>query len=108
VAGLSVLLTGLAFGYQSTLNFGALTTDRAYEERVSFGGPVGSGNPSGPFSQVRSEVLVPVDYGRLIAVTPLAGTGSAVFWYESQDGAVRNVMMNAANPVVIYRKGSLN
>ena len=106
VVGVFLLLTGLASAYQFTLVFGALTTDGSYEERVSFGSPVGSGGPSGTFSQHRSELLVPVDYGRLIAITQSAGA-AAVFWYESQDGTVRNVALNAAAPVLINRKGNL-
>jgi len=61
VVGLSVLLTGSTSGYQ--FNFGRLVTDASYEERPAFG------NPPGSFSLRRSEILVPVDYGRLIAKT---------------------------------------
>jgi hypothetical protein len=31
-----------------------------------------------------------------------------VFWYESQDGTVRNVALNAVGPVVIKRRGNLD
>jgi hypothetical protein len=98
VGALSVLLTGLAFAYQ--FNFGALVTDASWNERVAFG------NPPGGFSFSRTQILVPVDYGRLVAITQSAG--AAVFWYESQDGTVRNVAINATGPVVINRKGNLN
>jgi hypothetical protein len=61
VVGLSVLLTGSTFGYQ--FNFGGLVTDAPYEERPAFG------NRPGSFSLRRTEILVPVDYGRLIPKT---------------------------------------
>jgi hypothetical protein len=98
VAALSALLTGFAFAYQ--FNFGALADYASYEERVAFG------NPPGGFTLRRTQILIPVDYGRLVAITPSAGT--AVFWFESEDGTVRNVAVNAAGPVVINRKGNLN
>src|SRR5262245_42008046 len=105
VVGLSVLLTGLA-AFGQTLNFGALTTGSSYVDRVVFEGPLGTGNPSGTFSQTRTEILVAVDYGRLIAITQSGE--AAVFWYESQSGTVRNVVVNAFAPVIVNRKGNMN
>ena len=105
--GLSILLTGLAFAYQLTINYGALHTGATYEERIVFESPTGSGSPSGRFSQHRTEILIPVEYGRLLAITQSAA-GPTILWYESQDGIVRNVALLATGPVVINRKGSLN
>jgi len=106
VAALFVLLTGLALAYQFTLSFGAITSDRSYEERLVFASPSGSEKPSGTFIQRRTEIVVPVDYGRLIAITQ--GSAAAVFWYESHDGIVRNVAVAAGTPVIINRSGNLS
>jgi len=94
---LSALLTGLAFAYQ--FNFGALLTDTSIEEKIAFGS-------EGRFSLRRNSIQIPRDYGRLITIIP-SGAGT-VFWFESEDGTFRNVVVNAATPVVIERKGSVN
>ena len=91
------LITGLAYAYQ--FNAGALTTDTQAEDRLSFGG-------SAQFTLPRAQVQIPRGYGRLVAITPAGKT--AVLWFESETGVVRNVAVNAATPLLIDRKGALN
>jgi hypothetical protein len=97
-AATALSLTGLAFAYQ--FNVGALLTDAKYEEKVAFG------SPPGGFVFRRTQILIPQDYGRLVAIVP--SSGGSVFWFEDQDGIVRNVAVNASGPVIVERKGNLN
>lgn len=91
------LLTGLAYAYQ--FNAGALTTDTQAEDRLSFGG-------AAQFTLNRDQIQIPRGYGRLVAITPSGKT--AVLWFESETGVIRNVVVNAATPLLIDRKGALN
>jgi hypothetical protein len=97
VLALSVLLTGLAFAYQ--FNSGALKTDVPYEDKVSFG-------PDMRFNFARNQLQVPKAYGRLVSIT--AASGVAILWFESNDGSIRNVYVDAGVPVIVDRKGELN
>jgi hypothetical protein len=94
---LSVLLTGLAYAYQ--FNSGALTTDTQAEDKLSFGG-------AAKFSLRRDQLQIPRGYGRLVAITPTGKT--AVLWFESETGVIRNVAVNGATPLLIERKGALD
>ena len=91
------LLSGLAYAYQ--FNAGALTTDTQAEDRLSFGG-------AAQFSLPRDQIQIPRGYGRLVAIMPAGKT--AVLWFESETGVIRNVSVNAATPLLIDRKGALN
>jgi len=92
---LSIFLTGLAFAYQ--FNFGALREDTAYEDKVSFG-------TGRHFTLSRQAIQIPRTYGRLVTIT--ASTSGTTLWFESQDGLIRNVNLEAAVPLVIERRGT--
>ena len=97
VIALSVFLTGVAFAYQ--FNSGALRTDVPYEDKVSFG-------PDIRFNLARNQLQIPKAYGRLVSIT--VSSGVAILWFESNDGSIRNVYLDAGVPVIIDRKGELN
>jgi len=97
VIALSVFLTGLAFAYQ--FDFGALKSDVAYEERASFA-------PDKRFNLTRNQLQIPKTHGRLVSITVSNGVG--ILWFESNDGSIRNVNLDAGIPVIIERKGELN
>ena len=94
---LSVFLTGVAFAYQ--FNSGALRTDVAHEDKVSFGTDI-------RFNLARIQLQVPKAYGRLVSIA--ASSGVTILWFESKDGSIRNVYVDAGVPVIIDRKGELN
>jgi len=94
---LCALLSGLAYAYQ--FHAGALTTDTQAEDKLSFGG-------TAQFSLPRDQLQIPRGYGRLVAITPAGKT--AVLWFESETGVIRNVAVNGATPLLIDRKGALN
>jgi hypothetical protein len=96
-AALSILLTGLAYAYQ--FSSGALTTDTRAEDRLSFSG-------AAKFSLHRDQLQIPRGYGRLVAITPAGKT--AVLWFESETGVIRNVAVNGSTPLYIDRKGALD
>jgi hypothetical protein len=98
VIALSVFLTGLAFAYQ--FRFGALLSDVAYEDKLSFGGPLRR------FNLPRSPFEIPKAYGRLVAIT--ASDKVTTLWFEANDGSIRNVNLSAEAPIIIDRKGELN
>ena len=93
---LCALLSGLAYAYE--FSSGALTTDTRAEDRLSFGG-------AAKFTLHRDELQIPRGYGRLVAITPAGKT--AVLWFESETGVIRNVAVNGATPLLIDRKGAL-
>lgn len=94
---LCALLSGLAYAYE--FSSGALTTDTQAEDKLSFGGLA-------KFNLNRDQIQVPRAYGRLVAITPAGKT--AVLWFESETGVIRNVAVNGATPLLIDRKGALN
>ena len=93
---LCTLLSGLAYAYE--FKAGALTTDTRAEDKLSFGG-------AAQFSLPRDQLQIPKGYGRLVAITPAGKT--AVLWFESETGVIRNVAVNGATPLLIDRKGAL-
>ena len=97
VVALYFLLTGLAFAYRFT--FGALRTEAFYEEKVSFGS-------ERRFNLTRNQIQIPEAYGRLVTIT--ASNKAVILWFESNDGFIRNVNVDAADPVIIDRKGELD
>jgi hypothetical protein len=91
------LLNGLAFAFQ--FDFGALRGDVAHEDKLSFG-------PHRRFNLMRNQVEIPKAYGRLVTIT--ASNNVAILWFESTDGIIRNVNLDAAIPLTIGRSGELN
>jgi len=51
-------------------------------------------------------VEIPKAYGRLVTITP--SNNVAILWFESTDGIIRNVNLDAAIPLAIGRSGELN
>lgn len=88
--------SGVAWAYQ--FDYGALRTDQFYEDRLSFG-------LQNSLNQTRAKFQVPKAYGKLVAVTQL--NKQSVLWFEASDGSIRNVTLNANNPVIVERQGDL-
>lgn len=88
--------SGAVWAYQ--FDYGALRTDQFYEDRLSFG-------LQNSLNQTRAKFQVPKAYGKLVAVTQL--NKQSVLWFEASDGSIRNVTLNANNPVIVERQGEL-
>lgn len=93
---LSVGCVGAAFAYQ--FDFGALKTEQFYQDEVSFGLPRN-------FNLARSPLHIPKQYGRLMTIT--ASSRYATLWFESADGVIRNINVDANTPLLISRQGEL-
>lgn len=91
------LCSGVAWAYQ--FDFGALRTDNFYEDKVSFG-------LQNSLNQTRAKFQIPKAYGKLVAVTQ--ANKQTILWFEAADGAIRNVVMDANQPLIVERKGELN
>ena len=91
------LCSGVAWAYQ--FDFGALRTDNFYEDKVSFG-------LQNSLNQTRAKFQIPKAYGKLVAVTQ--ANKQTTLWFEAADGAIRNVVMDANQPLIVERKGELN
>src|SRR5258706_16474315 len=94
---LAGFLPALVFADQ--FNFGALEATGLQQEKVSFG--LGKN-----FKLDRVEISIPKKYGRLITITN--SNGMNVFWFESEDGVIRNVNIDPSSPVIIKRDGDLD
>ena len=92
----SIFLGGLVFAYQ--FNFGSLVETASHQDNVSFG----SGRQS---TFLRREVQIPKAYGRLVTIT--GHDERTMLWFESDNGLIRNVELDGADPVIIQRMGEL-
>lgn len=97
IALIASLCSGVAWAYQ--FDFGALRTDNFYEDKVSFG-------LQNSLNQTRAKFQIPKAYGKLVAVTQ--ANKQTTLWFEAADGAIRNVVMDANQPLIVERKGELN
>jgi hypothetical protein len=91
-------LTALA--YASTVKIGYAVEDLPAVDHLTFGT-----DPT--VSQNRMVIDIPQDYGKIIAT--FADYGGTVFWFESGDGQVRNLLVTESlrGPLVIHRSGKL-
>ncbi len=96
LATITFIGSGVVWAYQ--FDYGALRTDQFYEDRLSFG-------LQNSLNQTRAKFQVPKAYGKLVAVTQL--NKQSVLWFEASDGSIRNVTLNANNPVIVERQGEL-
>lgn len=96
-AAAAVLSSGAVWAYQ--FDFGALRTDNFYEDRVSFG-------LQNSLNQTRAKFQIPKAYGKLVTVTQ--ANKQTTLWFESADGAIRNVTLDANQAIIVERKGELN
>ena len=96
LAVITLIGSGAVWAYQ--FDDGALRTDQFYEDRLSFG-------LQNSLNQTRAKFQVPKAYGKLVAVTQL--NKQSVLWFEASDGSIRNVTLNANNPVIVERQGEL-
>ena len=55
--------------------------------------------------QQRTLIDIPENYGKLLAILP--GELGAVFWFEDENGNMRNVTMSLSSPLIIRRKGTV-
>jgi hypothetical protein len=47
---------------------------------------------------------VPINFGKLVSVIPF--NGGAIFWFENDQGTLRNVMIDdVSKPLIIHRQG---
>jgi hypothetical protein len=93
------VVSGRAFGALGdvyTLNGGLYRSDRPVQESLQFG--------DAKTILQRSSVYIPSSYGKLIGMTP--GNDQTVFWFEDDNGAVRNVLVRSDELTLIERKGS--
>lgn len=97
IALIASLCSGVAWAYQ--FDFGALRTDNFYEDKVSFG-------LQNSLNQTRAKFQIPKAYGKLVTVTQ--ANKQTTLWFEAADGAIRNVVMDANQPLIVERKGELN
>lgn len=95
-ATIATLFSGVVWAYQ--FDFGALRTDNFYEDKLSFGLQNG-------LNQTRAKFQIPRAYGKLITVTQ--ANKQTTLWFEAADGAIRNVNLDANNPLIVERKGEL-
>lgn len=97
IALIATLCSGAAWAYQ--FDFGALRTDNFYEDKLSFG-------LQNSLNQTRAKFQIPKAYGKLVTVTQV--NKQTMLWFEAADGAIRNVVMDANQPLIVERKGELN
>jgi hypothetical protein len=57
------------------------------------------------YGLLRTPIYVPEAYGKLIAVVPSGP--STTMWFQSDQGVIRNVLVNGGRMVSIVRKGKL-
>lgn len=96
LAAIAFIGSGAVWAYQ--FDYGALRTDQFYEDRLSFG-------LQNSLNQTRAKFQVPKAYGKLVTVTQL--NKQSVLWFEAPDGSIRNVTLNANNPIIVERQGEL-
>lgn len=88
--------SGAVWAYQ--FDYGALRTDQFYEDRLSFG-------LQNSLNQTRAKFQMPKAYGKFVTVTQL--NKHSVLWFEAPDGSIRNITLNANNPIIVERQGEL-
>jgi hypothetical protein len=92
----TALFSGVVWAYQ--FDFGALRTDNFYEDKLSFG-------LQNSLNQTRAKFQIPRAYGKLVTVTQ--ANKQTTLWFEAADGSIRNVNLDANNPLIVERKGEL-
>lgn len=86
-----------ALGEAGSVEGGAYRSASEYTESLSLdGGPGGTGF-------YRQLVFVPLDYGKLVNITP-SRAGHAL-WFETSEGTIRNVLISDKGLLVIRREG---
>ena len=96
LAAIAFICSGVVWAYQ--FDYGALRTDQFYEDRLSFG-------LQNSLNQTRAKFQMPKAYGKLVTVTQL--NKQSVLWFEAPDGSIRNITLNANNPIIVERQGEL-
>lgn len=77
---------------------GGAARDRVFrEERIDAG-------QSASLGYHRQVILVPPEYGKLVAVTQ---GRKSVLWYEAEDGTLRNVLVDGDQLLAVRRSGRL-
>jgi hypothetical protein len=76
---------------------GAYVESYSHEDRVEFGGE--------RYVQPRQVALVPEGYGNLLHMDTEGG--ATVFWFQAEDGSIRNIVLATDAPVIVKRGGKL-
>ncbi|MGQ0644642.1 MAG: hypothetical protein ACT4O3_04030 [Elusimicrobiota bacterium] len=98
-AAAAALFLAAAAGNVRAGNFvsGAYIESYSHEDRVDFGGA--------RYVQPRQVALVPDGYGRLLHMDTEGG--ATVFWFQAEDGSIRNIVLATDAPVILKRGGKL-
>lgn len=94
---LAAVVTGLwALGDIGSFDGGAYRSATAMEDQISVG--------DSKMGFYRDVIKIPVNFGKLVAITP-HDTNKAVFWFESEEGLIRNVIVRSDRLLAIRRRG---
>ena len=85
-----------ALGDVYSLNGGIYRNDKPVQETLQFGDVKSI--------LQRTSMYIPASYGKLIGMTPNAD--HTIFWFEDDNGVIRNVVLSSEELALIERKGS--